>query len=67
MRGDLTQRVIQAVIDAGSSGIASREVVTICHDLGTPEAIRSILSRARYAGALTYDGLYRVLQKSTDD
>ncbi len=62
MRGDLTRAVIQTVIDAGPEGISSRGVVTICREfniLGTPEAIRSILSRARYTGALTYDGVYR--------
>ena len=63
MRGDLTKEVIQTVIDAGADGISSRGVVDICkafHFQGTPAAIRSILSRARYAGALTYDGVYRV-------
>lgn len=62
MRGDLTREVIQTVIDAGPDGISSRGVVTVCREFdiaGTPEAIRSILSRARYAGALTYDGVYR--------
>ena len=61
-RGNLTREAIQTVIDAGSDGISSRGVVEIlaAFDIpGTPEAIRSILSRARYAGALTYDGVYR--------
>ncbi len=59
----LTQAVIQIVIDAGPQGILSREVVSSCRARGlrsAPPAIRSILSRCRYAGALTYDGLYRV-------
>lgn len=68
MRGDLTREVIQTVIDAGPDGISSRGVVTICHEFGfggTKDAIRSILSRARYAGALTYyDGVYRVKASS---
>ena len=62
-RGSLTREVIQTVIDAGPDGISSRGVTDILYAFdvpGTPEAIRSILSRARYAGALTYDGVYRV-------
>ena len=61
-RGNLTREVIQTVIDAGPDGISSRGVTDILHAFdipGTPAAIRSILSRARYAGALTYDGVYR--------
>lgn len=63
VRGSLTREVIQTVIDAGPDGISSRGVVTVLGEFdipGTPAAIRSILSRARYAGALTYDGLYKI-------